>query len=81
MSTGQRIIKSLAVAFGLFLTFTIFFSIVGGLYAFTSMFSKDNVIEENTSILLNQANVALLAAAVANGTPALLQGVNVNMVN
>ena len=35
----------------------------------------------NTSILLNQANVALLAAAVANGTPALLQGVNVNMVN
>ena len=46
MSTGQRIIKSLAVAFGLFLTFTIFFSIVGGLYAFTSMFSKDNVIEE-----------------------------------
>ena len=55
MSTGQRIIKSLAVAFGLFLTFTIFFSIVGGLYAFTSMFSKDNVIEENTSILLNQS--------------------------
>ena len=53
MNTGQRIIKSLAVAFGLFLTFTIFFSIVGGLYAFTSMFSKDNVIEENTSILLN----------------------------
>lgn len=55
MSTGQRIIKSLAVAFGLFLTFTIFFSIVGGLYAFTSMFSKDNVIEENTSILWNQS--------------------------
>lgn len=55
MNTGQRIIKSLAVAFGLFLTFTIFFSIVGGLYAFTSMFSKDNVIEENTSILLNQS--------------------------
>ena len=55
MSTGQRIIKSLAVAFGLFLTFTIFFSIVGGLYAFSSMFSKDNVIEENTSILWNQS--------------------------
>ena len=55
MSTGQRIIKSLAVAFGLFLTFTIVFSIVGGLYAFTSMFSKDNVIEENTSILWNQS--------------------------
>lgn len=35
----------------------------------------------NTSILLNQANVALIAAAVANGTPALLQAVNVNMVN
>lgn len=55
MSTGQRIIKSLAVAFGLFLTFTIVFSIVEGLYAFTSMFSKDNVIEENTSILWNQS--------------------------
>lgn len=35
----------------------------------------------NTSLLLNQANVAILAAAVANGTPALLQAVNVNMVN
>ena len=35
----------------------------------------------NTSIMLNQANVALLAAAVANGTPALLQAVNINMVN
>ena len=55
MSTGQRIIKSLAVAFGLFLTFTILFSIVGGLSAFTSMFSKDNFIEENTSILLHQS--------------------------
>ena len=35
----------------------------------------------NTSILLTQDNVALLATAVANGTPALLQAVNVNMVN
>lgn len=54
MSTGQRVIKYLAVAFGLSLAATIIFSIASGLYAFTSMFTNDNVIEDNTSILWRQ---------------------------
>lgn len=35
----------------------------------------------NTSILLNPANVALIAAAIASGAPAYLQAVQVDMMN
>lgn len=48
MSTSQKIIKNVAIAFAIFLIITIFSSILTGIYAITHIFSKDNVGELKT---------------------------------
>ena len=48
MSTSQKIIKNVAIAFAIFLIVTIFSSILTGIYAITHIFSTDNIGELKT---------------------------------
>lgn len=56
MSSSQRVIKYLAVSFGIFLSVSIIFSIIGGLYQLTNILSNDKkeVISKDTSVLWYQ---------------------------
>lgn len=57
MSSTQRVIKSLAIGFGIFLIVIIISSIIGGLYGITSIFNfnKNEVIEKSTNLLWSQS--------------------------
>ena len=48
MSTSQKIIKNVAIAFAIFLIVTIFSSILTGIYAITHIFGKNNIGELKT---------------------------------